>query len=334
MARDKMIPVHIGSCINYWENMTGASTIFGISATFVSKKGDNVSMSWNAADVFSIFKHRWMAYKMYMSKTVLTDWMIFSGESAEDAAANRFANEWQMWKLRNLQNLEDQYAAYVEGYDPLVNNFFKEELTEGHQLSSDNDQDSWSNDYAETTTYGKVHKRNDTETSATGDVTQYTYGVGSDASGSPESRTSPQTATGAPNNAHVGTDSVDVSNTGATAWRDNGTVDVDDGSDTKSYSGTHTMTYTKANTQGLAPIGGNPSTSTERYHDTHDLYHTREGNMGEMTSQAMLREELELRKHDLLAEFIKQFITDTCVFTNDAYFEETVDYYDDDFIGL
>lgn len=334
MARDRMIPIHIGSCVNYWENMEHVGTVFGISSTFMSKKGESVTMLWAAEDVLSLFRHRWSAYKMYMSSTVLHDWMTSSGESGEDAAANRFAHEWEIWKIRNLPNLQDQYAAYVESYDPLVNNFFKEELTEGHQLATDDDQDSWSSDYAETTTYGKVHKRNDTETSATGDTTNFTYGVGSDASGSPESRVSPGVAGNAPNNAHVGTDSVDVSNNGATAWRDNGTVDVDDGSDSKSYAGTHTTTYTKGNTQGLAPIAGNPAASTERYHDTHDLYHTREGNMGEMTSQAMLREELELRKQDLLAQFIKQFVNDTCVFTNDGYFDETVDYFDDDFIGL
>lgn len=330
-----MIPVHIASCIDYWIQRFTPSpqTVFGINETYTSKAGNSVVINYDALEVIKILAHRWGGYKMYMSKTVLEDWMIFSHESPENAAANRFANEWLIWKTRNIDNLKDAYAAYIEPYDPLVNNFFDEELTEGNKVDKDSDVDSWSSDYKETTSYGRKHLRNDTETSSVGDTINYTYGVGSDSTGSPESRVSPSTTTGTPNNAHVGTDTVQITDTGAKQWRDNGTVDVDDGSDDKTYDGTHTVDHEKTNTQAMSAIAGNSNT-TGAYHDTHDFYHTRKGNMGEMTSQAMLAEELKLRKQDIIADFIKQFVHDTCVFTNDDYFDGLVDYFDEDFEGL
>ena len=314
--RDVMIPIHIGSCISYWQDMPDHATRFGISATYSSKAGNAVSFSFDAEDVIKLFQERWWGYKMYASRHALNDYRILWNETAEDTAAHYMAESWLRWKTRNIQNLLDLYAAYVEPYDPLINNTMKEEIAEGTKES----------DREHKTEYGKETKSSTVTGMADPDVTSYTYGVGSGASGSPNQRTELSKGSFV-QAADVDNDTVGVHSTGQTSWRDEGRVEHNNGDDT--------TTETPKNQQGLqGGLAGNSGGVSNVYQTAHEFWHTREGNLGEMTSQEMLKAELDLRKVDILAEFVRQFITDTCVFTNDDYFDFSLTNDDTDWDGL
>lgn len=282
----------------------------GVSGTFALPREpmQSVNLTFTISDVVNVFE-RYYTYHTYYP---LAKFITLDETNPDTSEMMAFRDVWSKWKERNIQWLAEQVGALEEAYDPLINNFMKEELTEGNKNAGNTDTESY-DEYAETTTYGKIHKRSSQDNTANGDTTRYTYGVGSGTDGSPETRTHPEAPYSVPSGtAGIGTETVPVNGSGVTSWTSGGSVDSDDGSDTKTFDGTHTTEHTFAETAGLAPIGGNPSSNTERYNTTHDQYHTRSGNLGEMTSQAMLKEELEVRKHDLLAEFIAQFIHDEC----------------------
>ena len=87
---------------------------------------------------------------------------------------------------------------------------------------------------------------------------------------------------------------------------------------------THDTDRTPRNNQALSKIAEN-SDDAQKYNRTNDRYLTRNGNIGVMTTESLIQEELELRKHDFLEEFVKRYINEYCFLS--------VDYNEGDYYG-
>ena len=64
-------------------------------------------------------------------------------------------------------------------------------------------------------------------------------------------------------------------------------------------------------------------TETETETGTKDHTETRHGNLGVTTSQSMVSDELRLRKHDILREYLQQYVDD-CLIWGDSYDDRPV----------
>ncbi len=88
-------------------------------------------------------------------------------------------------------------------------------------------------------------------------------------------------------------------------------VPTDKNVNTLTYTGAQTETEVQPdNTQSMVFDGGTKT----GYHEANEHFLKRSGNIGVTTTQQMAEAEIQLRKHDLLHEFVSRFIARYCYY--------------------
>lgn len=90
------------------------------------------------------------------------------------------------------------------------------------------------------------------------------------------------------------------------------------GDGTKTGKTTTDTTYTNANTEttytNTQSIKDNDGNTETGYHKATQHYFKRSGNVGTTQTQTMIENEILLRKHDIIAEFVKRFFDIYCYY--------------------
>lgn len=218
-------------------------------------------------------------------------WALVYDDSVT-ASYQWFARIFGSWRSRNTDNLARITTAYKSVYNPVNNYNSREQRTHLGNAG-----------YIDSTT--------------THSVPQYT-----------DSTTDSNTRTGSENRddtASVTTfDSTDLgvtdSNTGSTTY--NGVTDSGSGSITHGeHTDTDTTTMTHHNAlngsadySGGSDLFGNSVTGGDEY--SNEIF-TRAGNIGVTKSQEMIADELALRTHDIIIEWLAGFINEYCILSPD-----------------
>lgn len=263
---------------------TQLATAFTVSYTWYSYNRDG-----------SVGLHNETILNTTIFDYLITHWPSWALVYDDSVAANNqwFARIFGGWRTRNTDNLARIATAYNSAYNPVDNYNSREQRT---RLGNSGYIDS----------------------STTHSVPQYT-----------DSTTDSNTRTGSEtrdDTASVTTfDSADLgvtdNNTGSTKY--NSVTDSGSGSITHGeHTDTDTTTMTHHNAlngsadySGGSDLFGNSVTGGDEY--SNEIF-TRAGNIGVTKTQEMIADELSLRTHDIVIEWLSGFISEYCILSPDV----------------
>lgn len=199
------------------------------------------------------------------------DWYVEIREWNQDEPYQLF---WGIWSHYNDEHLEDflrLYAATYGTYDPLSNYDMMEQTLDGRRLD----------DLTETTTpTGKTTTETTISGKLTDTTTQYKTGLGS---GGTETKTDKFVTE-------------NQSGTGADTRKTTTDLSYTSGTKTERKT-THTNTQT-------GDFNGSTYTG---YHEVMEHRTMKKGNIGVQSAQDLIQKEYDIRKYNILVEYIKQF---------------------------
>lgn len=191
-----------------------------------------------------------------------------------------FFGQWSRYLDQHGDDLVRAYEALYSTYDPITNYNMTEEALDGRKLDSTTET---------TTPTGKTTTTTKTEGKLKDTENVYKTGVGS---GGTETLT----------------DKIETVSESGDAGGTNPRVIT---SDIQYAAGTKTERKdTPANTQS-GVFGSDTRTG---YHEANEHLLSRKGNIGVTTTQQMIESELDLRKQNLLQDFIRQFVDTHCYY--------------------
>lgn len=223
---------------------------------------------------------------IYDSFTVIREferyyyYQVWLFEYGTDQPYQVFHGQWARYLDQHGEDLIRAYTALYSTYDPITNYDMTEEALDGRKLDSNTET---------TTPTGKTTTTTKTEGKLKDTENVYKTGVGSGGS-------------------ETLTDKIETISESGDAGDTNQRVIT---SDIQYEAGTKTERKdTPANTQS-GVFGSDTRTG---YHEATEHLLSRKGNIGVTTTQQMIESELDLRKQNLLQDFIRQFVDTHCYY--------------------
>jgi len=218
-----------------------------------------------------------------------------------------FQRTWSDYCSHRAEDAHRALSALYGDYNPLYNYDLHEQETQGAKDGGETGKDEQKNSVG---VWDADKQEEENPSNRTTTHKNYTNGFNdSSDNGSPDSRTV-TTETG---KVTVTTSPKQRANAADMAGTESALTSGSFNSVNQQHN-LHETGRTPKNDQTLSAIADNEDTTTQ-YNRTNDRYLTRNGNIGVMTTESLIQEELELRLHDFLEEFVKRYIHEYCVLT-------------------